>query len=162
MNIVFLFFQKSSYLGAFDCKSKGETILLDIIKFISTQNLVIFLIIKRIKFGIILSNKRSFFKYIFFLIYVGAILVLIIYLFFSSYKISSFKKILYIIIVSLLMGRVLKNSLIKNIFSKNFIIKFYAFKELKFLILLCSYIFLILLCILKIDYFRFSSLRNLL
>ena len=137
----------------FDCRSKGwNKILLDIFK------VILYLVITTLQVAYMLAAKFSFFHYLFFIIYVGAILVLISYLFFSRLKtVFNWKFYTYLfVILNLLLLQVKKDS-----FSSELQKIIYLRKELACLVFFCLYIILILHCILFLDFFRFSSLRTL-
>lgn len=133
-------------------------------KNISTLRILLSLILARLKTCFWISFNLFFFKYIFILIYIGAILVLILYLYFSSFKIirHSFSlKMISLCWNILVFALFFFQKNFQKKFSKDFCFKVYSIKENFFIILICCYILFILICILKLDNFRFSSLRNL-
>lgn len=134
-------------------------------KLIKTSLLILYLIFISFFVSFSMALKYRMFHFIFFLIYVGAILVLIVYLFFSSSKIS-FKKVFFrmlFISIFFLIKNFRKKFKAKNFlqFSSEFQSSIYIKKELMFIFVLCLYIIIILFCIIKLDSFRFSSLRRL-
>lgn len=124
--------------------------------------LIFFLSILRVVSRVIISKFKNFFCFIFILVYIGAILVLIIYI--SSSNISS-KQIIqkgYILIGIFLFIGIFSLGFFftKKNFESELKDFFYKKKELFFVLFLCIAILLVLFCLLKLDFFRFSSLRT--
>lgn len=129
---------------------------------IKTIKLIIYLTLIRIQAGLNFASKYKFFHFIFFLIYVGAILVLIVYLFFSRKKISfrTFSKGNFLFLILILNSLVYKRYSHQE-FCSEFQFSIYKKKDLFFILIICLYIIMVLFSILKLDIFRFSSLRRL-